>query len=84
MPINVPESFKPYLLLISTTQRMEQITPLELFTCISAFIGHKKGTDYLDDPAYKRLKAYCKRWNLVDFTDDWEREILCEDLTSTN
>lgn len=83
MPIKVPDSFKPYLLLIASTQRMEKITPLEIFTCVNAFVGRKKGTDYLDEPAYHRLKAYCNRWNLEDFTDDWEKEIEeCDEVIS--
>jgi hypothetical protein len=64
---------------------MEKITPLEIFTCVTAFIGKKQGTDYLDEPAYLRLKAYCKRWGLEDFTDDWEKEVEeCNEQTSTD
>ena len=68
MGIPIPKSFQKYLLFVAATQRMENITPLELFTCITAFIGGTKGMDCLDDNSQNMLRAYFKRWNLVDFT----------------
>ena len=68
MGIPIPISFRKYMLFVAATQRMENITPLELFTCITAFIGETKGMDCLDDNSQNMLRAYFKRWNLIDFT----------------
>ena len=74
MAIKVPENFQQYLLLIAATQRMGKITPLELFTCITAFIGKKRGLSYLDEAGQRLIKAYFARWNLEDFTIMGEEE----------
>jgi len=68
--IPVPDTFKRYLILIASCQNMELISPYEMFTNVTAYIGEARSFDCLEREKFKKLRAYLKKWNLVDFTEE--------------
>ena len=67
MPL--PSSMHNLLVFVAAMQNFELIPPIELSMNINAYIVECRGAQCLEIDKKKKLKAYLKKWKLVDFTE---------------